>query len=144
MGIINVTPDSFSDGGRWLESSTAIDHGFALMADGADLVDIGGESTRPGAERILEDEELRRVIPVVSTLANQGVPVSIDTMLASVARAAVEAGAAIVNDFSGGAAVWRADVRRAEAALRDAGFGRVEQIHLFANGSQEVTIVGWK
>lgn len=104
MGIINVTPDSFSDGGRWLESSTAIDHGFALMADGADLVDIGGESTRPGAERIPEDEELRRVIPVVSALANQGVPVSIDTMRASVARAAVEAGAAIVNDISGGAA----------------------------------------
>ena len=104
MGIINVTPDSFSDGGRWLESTTAIDHGFALMEDGADLVDIGGESTRPGAERIPAEEELRRVIPVVRALAQEGVPVSIDTMRASVARAAVEAGAAIVNDISGGAA----------------------------------------
>lgn len=104
MGVINVTPDSFSDGGRWLESRTAIDHGFALMEQGSDLVDIGGESTRPGAERITEEEELRRVIPVVTELASAGVPVSIDTMRASVALASVEAGAAIVNDISGGAA----------------------------------------
>ena len=99
-----MTPDSFSDGGRWLESATAIEHGFALMEDGADLVDIGGESTRPGADRISEEEELRRVIPVVRALAQDGVPVSIDTMRASVARTAVEAGAMIVNDISGGAA----------------------------------------
>ena len=104
MGIINVTPDSFSDGGRWLDSSTAIAHGVALMEQGADLVDIGGESTRPGADRISEDEELRRVLPVVQTLAGQGIPVSIDTMRAAVARAAAEAGACIINDVSGGAA----------------------------------------
>jgi len=104
MGIINVTPDSFSDGGRWLESTTAIEHGLALMADGADLVDIGGESTRPGAERISEAEELRRVLPVVSALAREGIPVSIDTMRAGVAAQAVEAGACIVNDISAGGA----------------------------------------
>jgi dihydropteroate synthase len=104
MGIINVTPDSFSDGGRWLDSSTAIEHGLSLIDQGADLVDVGGESTRPGADRIPADEELRRVIPVIQELSHQGIPVSIDTMRASVAQAAVEAGACIINDVSGGAA----------------------------------------
>jgi len=104
MGIINVTPDSFSDGGRWLDSTTAIEHGFALIEQGADLVDIGGESTRPGADRIPEEEELRRVLPVVRALASEGIAVSIDTMRASVAKAAAEAGACIINDVSGGGA----------------------------------------
>jgi dihydropteroate synthase len=103
-GVLNVTPDSFSDGGRWLEPDRAIAHGHELMAEGADLVDIGGESTRPGAARPSEEEELRRVLPVVRALANAGALVSIDTMRASVARAAVEAGAIMVNDTSGGRA----------------------------------------
>jgi dihydropteroate synthase len=104
MGIINVTPDSFSDGGQWLESAAAVEHGLALLAEGADLVDIGGESTRPGAVRPDVDEELRRVLPVVQALASAGAVVTIDTMRAEVARAAVEAGAAGVNDVSGGLA----------------------------------------
>ncbi len=102
MGVLNVTPDSFSDGGRYLEADSAIAHGLALHADGADLVDVGGESTRPGAGRITADEESGRVLPVVSALAAAGVPVSIDTMRASVAVAALERGAVVVNDVSGG------------------------------------------
>jgi dihydropteroate synthase len=102
MGVLNVTPDSFSDGGRWLDPDAAVAHGLALRAEGADLVDVGGESTRPGAERVSEEEELRRTIPVVRRLAAEGVTVSIDTMRASVARAALEAGAGLVNDVSGG------------------------------------------
>ena len=102
MGVLNVTPDSFSDGGRYLEADSAIAHGLALHADGADLVDVGGESTRPGAGRITADEERGRVLPVVSALAAAGVPVSIDTMRASVAVAALERGAVVVNDVSGG------------------------------------------
>ncbi len=104
MGVINVTPDSFSDGGRFLESDAAVAHGLDLHARGADIVDVGGESTRPGAERVPAPEELARVLPVVSGLAAAGVPVSIDTMRASTAQAAVEAGACIVNDVSGGLA----------------------------------------
>ncbi|MFF4384755.1 dihydropteroate synthase [Kitasatospora sp. NPDC001547] len=104
MGVVNVTPDSFSDGGMWHDPAKAIAHGLALRARGADLVDVGGESTRPGSRRVPEAEELRRVIPVVRELADAGVTVSVDTMRASVAERAVEAGAAIVNDVSGGLA----------------------------------------
>ncbi|MBA2774872.1 MAG: dihydropteroate synthase [Nocardioidaceae bacterium] len=104
MGVVNVTPDSFSDGGVWLEPTAAIAHGTALSAAGADLVDVGGESTRPGAQRPSVDVELGRVIPVVSELSARGVVVSIDTMRASVARQAVDAGASAVNDVSGGLA----------------------------------------
>jgi dihydropteroate synthase len=104
MGVVNVTPDSFSDGGRYLEPGAAVDHGFRLVAEGADLVDVGGESTRPGARRPSEQEELDRVVPVVAALAAAGVVVSVDTMRAAVAEAAVGAGAALVNDVSGGLA----------------------------------------
>lgn len=104
MGVVNVTPDSFSDGGRYLDADAAIDHAQRLVADGADLVDVGGESTRPGAARLDPTEESRRVLPVVRALADGGVPVSIDTMNAETARAAVRAGAVLVNDVSGGVA----------------------------------------
>lgn len=104
MGILNVTPDSFSDGGRWADHASAIDRGRRLYADGADLVDVGGESTRPGAGRVDTGEELARVLPVVESLAAEGIPVSIDTMRAEVAAACVAAGAVIVNDVSGGRA----------------------------------------
>ena len=104
MGVVNVTPDSFSDGGRWIETGAAVDHGRQLVEDGAAIVDVGGESTRPGAERPSEEEELRRVVPVVSTLADAGIVVSVDTMRAEVARAALAVGAAIINDVSGGVA----------------------------------------
>lgn len=104
MGVVNVTPDSFSDGGRWFDTTIAVKHGLDLVAAGADLVDVGGESTRPGASRVDEDEELRRVIPVVRGLASEGVVVSVDTMRASVAQQALAAGATLVNDVSGGLA----------------------------------------
>ncbi|MDH6579612.1 dihydropteroate synthase [Kitasatospora sp. MAP5-34] len=104
MGVVNVTPDSFSDGGLWLDPAAAVAHGVDLTAKGADLVDVGGESTRPGAQRVTEAEELRRVIPVVRELAAAGVLVSIDTMRASVAEQAVAAGARLINDVSGGLA----------------------------------------
>ncbi len=104
MGVVNVTPDSFSDGGAWFDADKAIRHGLDLMAEGADLIDVGGESTRPGAQRVSLQEELRRVIPVIEALSQQGVPVSVDTMRAEVAEAAVEAGARLVNDVSGGLA----------------------------------------
>ncbi len=104
MGVVNVTPDSFSDGGRWADPEAAIAHGRDLLADGADILDIGGESTRPGATRPLVEEELSRVVPVIKSLAADGAVVSVDTMRAEVARAAVEAGASIVNDVSGGLA----------------------------------------
>ena len=104
MGILNVTPDSFSDGGRWDDTDAAIRRGIALAAEGADIVDVGGESTRPGAERVSAAEEHGRVIPVVTALAREGVTTSVDTMRASTARAAVEAGAVMVNDVSGGQA----------------------------------------
>ena len=104
MGILNVTPDSFSDGGRWADARGAIDRGLRLHADGADLVDVGGESTRPGAGRITVEEELDRVLPVVRELVTAGVPVSIDTMRARVAEACVSEGAVLVNDVSGGQA----------------------------------------
>lgn len=104
MGVINVTPDSFSDGGRWFDTTSAVKRGLDLVTEGADLVDVGGESTRPGASRVDEDEELRRVVPVVRGLASEGVTVSVDTMRASVAEQAVAAGAILVNDVSGGLA----------------------------------------
>ena len=104
MGILNVTPDSFSDGGRWSDAASAVERGSRLHADGADLVDVGGESTRPGAGRISIEEELGRVLPVVQGLVAAGVPVSIDTMRAEVADACVSAGAVLVNDVSGGRA----------------------------------------
>ncbi|WP_418958373.1 dihydropteroate synthase [Streptomyces tritici] len=104
MGVVNVTPDSFSDGGRWFDTTAAVKRGLDLVAEGADLVDVGGESTRPGATRVDEEEELRRVVPVVRGLAAEGVTVSVDTMRATVAARAVEAGATLVNDVSGGLA----------------------------------------
>ncbi|MFE7748634.1 dihydropteroate synthase [Streptomyces sp. NPDC057428] len=104
MGVVNVTPDSFSDGGHWFDTTAAIKHGLELVAEGADLVDVGGESTRPGASRVDEAEELRRVIPVVRGLTSEGVTVSVDTMRAHVAERSVAAGAAMVNDVSGGLA----------------------------------------
>ncbi len=104
MGVLNVTPDSFSDGGRHASTDAAVAHGLRLVADGADLVDIGGESTRPGATRPLVSEELDRVVPVIRELVAAGAAVSVDTMRAEVAAAAVAAGARMVNDVSGGLA----------------------------------------
>src|SRR4051812_26273312 len=106
MGVVNVTPDSFSDGGRWFDHAAAVEHGRQLIADGADIVDVGGESTRPGADPVSEAEEPRRVVPVVAelaalaALADPVVRVSVDTRKPAVAAAAVEAGATIVNDVS--------------------------------------------
>jgi len=104
MGVLNVTPDSFSDGGRFNDADLAIKHALQMIADGADIIDIGGESTRPGSERISVQEELDRVLPVISALADSGAALSIDTMRVDVARAAVDAGACMVNDVSGGKA----------------------------------------
>ena len=104
MGVVNVTPDSFSDGGRYADTEAALAHGRDLLADGADLLDIGGESTRPGATRPLVSEELDRVVPVITALATEGAAVSVDTMRAEVAEAALAAGATVVNDVSGGLA----------------------------------------
>ena len=104
MGVLNVTPDSFSDGGRYTDLAAAVEHGIAMRRDGADLVDVGGESTRPGADRVDAATETARVVPVIRELARAGVPLSIDTTRASVADAALEAGAILVNDVSGGLA----------------------------------------
>ncbi|WP_297728755.1 dihydropteroate synthase [Mycobacterium sp.] len=104
MGVLNVTDDSFSDGGRYLDADDAVAHGLAMAAEGAGIVDVGGESTRPGAVRIDPRVETSRVVPVVKELAAQGITVSIDTMHADVARAALQSGARIVNDVSGGRA----------------------------------------
>jgi dihydropteroate synthase len=104
MGVVNVTPDSFSDGGRWFGAEAAIAHGLELITQGADIIDVGGESTRPGAQRIPADEELRRVKPVITELVKAGAVVSVDTMRAQVAEWAVEAGVSLVNDVSGGLA----------------------------------------
>jgi dihydropteroate synthase len=121
MGIVNVTPDSFSDGGRWFDVECAVAHGLRLVDDGADILDIGGVSTRPGAGDVDEAEELRRVLPVIERLAQQTqVPLSVDTFRASVAREAIEAGACIVNDvmrFDGDAAMV--------AVVRETGAGVV-------------------
>lgn len=104
MGVVNVTPDSFSDGGEWFDGRAAVQHGLDLLAEGADIIDVGGESTRPGAVRPDVGEELRRVLPVVRELTESGAVVSIDTMRAEVAEAAVVVGARLVNDVSGGRA----------------------------------------
>lgn len=117
MGVVNVTPDSFSDGGRYHDPTAAIAHGRRLVREGADFLDVGGESTRPGAARPSVDEELSRVVPVIQQLAASGAVVSVDTMRAEVAREALGAGAAIVNDVSGGLAdaAMAATVAEAEA-----------------------------
>jgi len=104
MGVLNVTPDSFSDGGRYADLGAALSHGLLMREQGADLIDVGGESTRPGAERVDADTEIRRVVPVIRELASAGIRMSIDTTRASVAAAALEAGADVVNDVSGGLA----------------------------------------
>ncbi|MFC0533464.1 dihydropteroate synthase [Phytohabitans kaempferiae] len=104
IGVLNVTPDSFSDGGRYVRRSDAVRHGIEMRDQGADLIDIGGESTRPGAERVDAETEVSRVVPVIRELASAGVPLSVDTTRASVAAAALEAGAVVVNDVSGGLA----------------------------------------
>ncbi|MBY9074481.1 dihydropteroate synthase [Nocardioides sp. WL0053] len=104
MGVVNVTPDSFSDGGRWVDPDAALAHARRLVADGADIIDVGGESTRPGATRPRVQEEIDRVLPLVSRLAADGTRVSVDTMRAEVAEAALRQGAAVINDVSGGRA----------------------------------------
>jgi dihydropteroate synthase len=104
MGILNVTPDSFADGGRHNEFGAAVARGLEMIAEGVDIIDIGGESTRPGADRVSEEEEIVRTIPVITELARHGARISIDTMRASTAKAAIKAGATIVNDVSGGLA----------------------------------------
>ena len=104
MGILNVTPDSFADGGRHNDFDAAVARGLEMIAEGVDIIDIGGESTRPGADRVTEAEEIERTIPVITELAKHGARISIDTMRSSTAEAAVKAGAAIINDVSGGLA----------------------------------------
>jgi dihydropteroate synthase len=120
MGVVNVTPDSFSDGGLYLEADTAVKRGEELAAEGADILDVGGESTRPGSDPVSIDEELGRVVPVIEGLATQtDVPISVDTQKAEVARAALEGGAAIVNDVSAGSETAMLDI------VRDSGAGMV-------------------
>jgi dihydropteroate synthase len=121
MGVVNVTPDSFSDGGRFADHATAIAHGLALAAEGADWVDVGGESTRPGAAPVEEDEELRRVVPVVEALAAAGLHVSIDTRKATVARAAVAAGATLLNDVGASLGAVAAELGVGWAAMHARG-----------------------
>ena len=104
MGILNVTPDSFADGGKHNDFEAAIARGLEMIAEGVDIIDIGGESTRPGADRVSEEEEIARTIPVIAELAKHGTPISIDTMRSTTAEAAIKAGASIVNDVSGGLA----------------------------------------
>ena len=130
MGVVNVTPDSFSDGGRWAEPDAAIAHGHDLLADGADILDIGGESTRPGATRPLVEEELDRVVPVIRALAATGALVSVDTMRSEVAEAALAVGAGLVNDVSGGLAD-----PRMHAVVADAGAAYVA-MHWRAHSDQ--------
>ncbi len=127
MGVLNVTPDSFSDGGRYLDLGRAVAHGEQLVADGADLVDVGGESTRPGAEPVELAEELRRVVPVVEALAST-VRVSVDTTKAEVAEAAVAAGATLVNDVSAALAPVAADLGVGWLAMHRQGDARTMQV----------------
>ncbi len=118
MGVVNVTPDSFSDGGRFFEPARAVERGLRLRDEGADLVDVGGESTRPGAQPVPADDELHRVLPVIEALAKEGVAVSVDTMKAQVMRAAIDAGCAVVNDVYGFRAEGAVDtVARASVGL---------------------------
>jgi dihydropteroate synthase len=115
MGVLNITPDSFSDGGKYFDSEKAIEHGLALSAEGADIIDIGGESTRPGAQSVDSAEEMKRVLPVIEKLANSiSIPVSIDTRKADVAESACRAGATIINDISG----LQNEIRIADVAKR--------------------------
>ena len=100
MGVVNITPDSFSDGGKFLAANAAIDHGLQLIEEGADILDIGGESTRPGAEPVNIDEELRRVLPIIQAMQGKNVPISIDTMKPEVMKAAIQAGVSMVNDVN--------------------------------------------
>src|SRR5690625_3369371 len=104
MGVVNVTPDSFSDGGRWFTPLEAVSQARRLLDEGADLIDLGGESTRPGADRVSSDEEIERVLPVLEQLVAEGAHVSVDMMRADVARAAVDRGAVVINAVSGGLA----------------------------------------
>jgi dihydropteroate synthase len=127
MGVINVTPDSFSDGGSFADADAAVKHGLELLAAGADLLDVGGESTRPGAEPVTAEEERRRVLPVVAMLASAGALVSIDTTRASTAQAALDAGARMVNDVSGG--------RRDPALLRLVAEAGVPYILMHSRGT---------
>jgi dihydropteroate synthase len=121
MGVVNVTPDSFSDGGRFADHRAAVEHGLTLAAEGADWVDVGGESTRPGAAPVTEAEELRRVVPVVEGLAAAGLAVSIDTRKPAVARAAVAAGATLLNDVGAGLGAVAAELGVAWAAMHAQG-----------------------
>lgn len=116
MGVLNVTPDSFSDGGRYADLDAAVAHAHQMVAAGADLIDVGGESTRPGAQRVPADEEARRILPVIERLATDGIAVSVDTYRAAVAELAIASGAGIVNDVSGG--LGDPDMAR---VVRDAG-----------------------
>jgi len=144
MGVLNVTDDSFSDGGRYLDADAAVAHGLTMAAEGAEIVDVGGESTRPGAIRIDPQVETHRVIPVIKALAAQGITVSIDTMHADVARAALQNGAQIVNDVSGG----RADPAMAPllASAASSSDGRSSSVALSTSGVRNVMyrdIVDW-
>jgi dihydropteroate synthase len=121
MGVLNVTPDSFSDGGRYLDPTAAVAHGRRLLAEGADWLDVGGESTRPGAAPVPETEELRRVVPVVEALAAEGARVSIDTRKPAVARAAVAAGATLLNDVGAANGTVAAELGVAWAAMHAQG-----------------------
>ena len=135
MGVVNATPDSFSDGGRFRDPAAAVEHGLALVAQGAEIIDVGGESTRPGAEPVSEAEELRRVLPVVERLASQAkVPVSIDTQKPAVARAALRAGASLVNDIAANRAddeMWRivAEARAGYICVHMQGTPRTMQLN---------------
>ena len=121
MGVVNVTPDSFSDGGCFADAPAAVAHGLALAADGADWIDVGGESTRPGAAPVAEAEELRRVLPVVEALAAAGLQVSIDTRKEPVARAAVAAGARLLNDVGASLGAVAADLGVGWVAMHSQG-----------------------
>jgi dihydropteroate synthase len=135
MGIVNVTPDSFSDGGRFLNPDAAVQHALELVAEGADILDVGGESTRPQASPVAETEELRRVLPVIEMLRSQvSVPISIDTMKPAVAQAALEAGASIVNDVAANRedqSMWRlvADAQAGYVAMHMQGMPQTMQLH---------------
>ncbi len=145
MGILNITPDSFSDGGRYLDASAAVAHGLELVEQGGEIIDVGGESTRPGALPVAEAEELRRVIPVIERLAGQiKVPISIDTVKPGVARAALAAGASIVNDVAANRAdggLWRlvAETRAGYVCMHAQGNPQTMQAHpVYADVVREV------